>query len=107
MSSGSRFIKAAFTKLHSVNEECEESAVSQFFHILNAVCQQRGLTLLENGKYEFTLYSSCCNTDKGIYYYTTYQNSRINAVQLHKEDLDGSKLISYPLLSKLDILYQN
>lgn len=107
MSSGSRFIKAAFTKLHSVNDATEESAVSQFFHILNSVYQQRGLTLLENGKFEYTLYSSCCNTDKGIYYYTTYQNSRINAVQLHKEDLEENKLISYPLLSNLDILYQN
>ena len=107
MSSGSRFVKAAFTKLHSINDPTEESAVSQFFHILGSARQPRGLTILENGKHEYTLYSSCCNTDKGIYYYTTYQNSRINAIQLHKEDLEKDILMSYPLLSNLDILFQN
>ena len=107
MSSGSRFVKAAFTKLHSFDDGSEESAVCQFFHILSSVCQQRGLTMLEHGKYEYTLYSSCCNTDKGIFYYTTYENSRISAVQLHREDLESIKLISYSLLSNSDILYQN
>lgn len=107
MSSGSRFIKAAFTKMHSINGHGEESAVSQFFHILGSVCQQRGLTKLENGKYEYTLYSSCCNTDKGIYYYTTYDNSQISAVSLHKEALNGASLVTYPLLKGIQICYQN
>lgn len=107
MSSGSRFVKAAFTKLHSICDLNEESAVNQFFHILNSVCQQRGLTQLENEKYEFTLYSSCCNTDKGIYYYTTYDNSQITAVDMHKEDLSGDKLISYPLIRNPQFFYQN
>ncbi len=107
MSSGSRFIKAAFTKFHSICAPDEEKAVSQFFHILNSVCQQRGLTQTEKGKYEFTLYSSCCNTDKGIYYYTTYDNSRITAVDMHSEALSGSKLICYPLITEPQFLYQN
>lgn len=107
MSSGSRFVKAAFTKMHSKCELEEEKAVSQFFHILNSVCQQRGLTETTPDHYEYTLYSSCCNTDKGIYYYTTYDNSRITAVDMHCEDLEGEKLIQYRLIHEPQFLYQN
>ena len=57
--------------------------------------------------YEKTVYSSCCNTDKGIYYYTTYENSQITAVDMRKEDLDGQELISYELVKTQQINYQN
>lgn len=69
---------AAFTKMNACSGDSEEESVSQFFHILTSVEQQRGCCLLENGKYEITLYSSCCNADKGIYYYTTYDNRQIS-----------------------------
>ena len=107
MSSGSRFIKASFTKMHSICGHTEENAVNQFFHILSSVTQQRGLTKLANGEYEYTQYSSCCNTAKGIYYYTTYENSRITAVSMHHTDLNSDKIISYPLMSTPQFLYQN
>ena len=41
---------------------------------------------------------------KGIYYYTTYTNRQITAVDMHREDLDGSGLIHYPMLEKEQIL---
>ena len=62
---------------------------------------------MEKDVYEKTIYSSCCNTDKGIYYYTTYENSQITAVDMQKEDLDGQKLISYELIKNQQINYQN
>lgn len=107
MSSSSRFIKAAFTKMHSICGDTEESAVNQYFHILNSVCQQKGLTQLPNGDYEFTRYSSCCNTDKGIYYYRTYENATTHAIDMHQEKLNDSSLIIYPMLDKAMILRQN
>ena len=103
LSSGSRFIKVAFTKLNSLSKEDENSSVSQFFHILSSVEQQRGCCDLGDGKYEITIYSSCCNMDKGIYYYRTYDNSQISAVYMHHENLDADKLISYPLVTKQQI----
>lgn len=106
LSSQSRFVKAVFTKVNSVCKDGEEESVSQFFHILNSVEQQRGCVKLGD-KYELTIYSSCCNTDKGIYYYKTYDNSQITAVDMYKEDIDGKELISYPLLVKQNILFQN
>ncbi len=54
-----------------------------------------------------TLYTCCCNGDKGIYYYTTYENHQITAVDMHREDLEGDRLIPYPLVQKEQILYQN
>jgi len=106
-SSVSRFIRAAFVKLNSVSGGSEEESVSQFFHILRSVEMPRGCVRPGNGKYDITIYSSCCNTDRGIYYYTTYDNSRICAVDMHKEELQGSVLAVYPLKKKQDIDHQN
>lgn len=36
------------------------------------------------------MYTSYCNADQGIYYYTTYGNHQITAVDMHKEELDGN-----------------
>ena len=68
---------------------------------------QNGIVSMGKDLYEKTIYSSCCNVDKGIYYYTTYENSQVCAVDMHREDLDGNKLVSYPLDKTLAIQYQN
>lgn len=107
LSSASRFVKAAFTRMNSLSADTEEASISQFFHILGSVYQQRGLVHMGKGEYEITIYSSCCNTDKGIYYYTTYENSQITAVDMHREDLDGKELINYPLVTGQQINWQN
>ena len=59
------------------------------------------------GKYEITIYTSCCNAAKGIYYYTTYNNHQISAVDMHRENLDGTELIRYPLITEQQINFQN
>ncbi len=107
LSSQSRFIRVAFTKMNSVSGSSENESVSQFFHILGSVDQQRGCCDVGEGKYEITLYTSCCNTDKGIYYYTTYENHQITAVNMHNENLDGKNLIRYPLILGEQIKMQN
>lgn len=107
LSSQSRFVRASFTKMNSVSEDSEEESVGQFFHILGSVEQQRGCCELRDGKFEITLYTSCCNADKGIYYYTTYTNHQITAVNLYKEDLEEYSLIRYPLVVQEQIKMQN
>ena len=107
LSSMSRFIRASFVKMNSKSNDSELESVSQFFHILNSVEQPRGCCELENGKYEITIYTSCCNLNKGIYYYTTYDNHQITAVDMRKENLDTSKLISYKLIKDEQIKMQN
>lgn len=107
LSSASRFARAAFVKDHSFSGDSEEESVSQFFHILGSVDQQRGGCEVEPGKYEITLYTSCCNCDKGIYYYTTYENHQISAVNMHHEDLNGTMPVRYPVLQGEKICMQN
>lgn len=58
-------------------------------------------------KYEIPLYTSCCNTDKGIYYYNTYDNHRITGVDMHRENLDGDALIVYEPILGEQIKMQN
>lgn len=99
LSSQSRFVRAAFVKMNSVSGSTEPESVNQFFHILGSVEQQRGSCEVSDGKFEITVYTSCINADKGIYYYTTYDNHQITSVNMHNEDLDGSSLIHYPLVS--------
>lgn len=106
MSSASRFVKAAFTLMNSLSGGSESESISQFFHILASVEQQRGCCKVDHG-YEYTIYSSCCNTDTGVYYYTTYENSQITAIDMHRCDLDGDKLISFPLITGQQIRWQN
>lgn len=107
LSSQSRFVKAAFTRLSSLSGEGERESVSQFFHILGSVEQQRGCCQVAPGKYEMTIYTSCCNADRGIYYYTTYDNHQITAVDMHRCDLEAQQLTRYPLLTQGEIRWQD
>ena len=106
LSSSSRFVRAAFTKLNAVSDDSESYSVGQFFHILSSVAQQRGCVRVGDG-FEQTVYSSCCNTDRGIYYYTTYENSQITAVDMKRENLNGNMLRAYPLITSQQINMQN
>lgn len=107
LSSQSRFVRAAFVKMNSVSENSEEESVNQFFHILGSVEQPRGCCEVGEGEYEITVYTSCCNAEKGIYYYTTYENHRITAVDMHAEALEGSRLSRFPLVREEEIRWQN
>ncbi len=58
-------------------------------------------------KYEMTVYSSCCNVDKGIYYYITYENNQITGVDMYRENLSGNQLIIYPMILEQQVRMQN
>ena len=107
LSSASRFVKAVFTRMNSKSGTSESESISQFFHILESVYQQRGCVHMGEDKYEITIYSSCCNMDQGIYYYTTYENSQISGIDMYKENLNDSELVSYNLIEGQQIIMQN
>lgn len=106
LSSASRFVRAAFTRFNAVHGQTEMEEVGQFFHILGSVAQTKGCARAENG-FEATVYSCCCNRDTGVYFYTTYGNSQISAVDPRREDLDGKLPVCYPLIRKQQVKYQN
>ena len=92
-SSPSRFIKATFVKYKSKLGKGEAESFNQFFHILDSVAMPKGCVLVRDGEYEYTRYSSCCNVDKGIYYYKTYDDFNIKKIELSSYNLDDMKLL--------------
>ncbi len=107
VSSMSRFVRIAFAKENSVCDSSESSSVGQFFHLLSFVEMPRGICKTDEGTLDITGYSACINTDKGLYYYTTYNNRRISCVDMHKEELEGDKISRYPLKDEQSIFYVN
>ena len=108
LSSQSRFAKVAFTRANSYSGDSEEESVSQFFHILGSVEQQNGCTFIADPDlYEYTIYTSCYNTNDCVLYYRTYNNSQITALKLENEDLDSTDLINYTLINKEQINFVN
>lgn len=107
LSSQSRFVRAAFVNLNSVSGSSEIESVSQFFHILGSVDNQRGCCGLEEGKFQITIYTSCCSAASGIYYYTSYGNHQISAVDMNRENLDGRELLRFPMITDEQVKMQN
>lgn len=106
-SSASRFVKAAFLSLNTTLGEDEIGNVTQLFHLLAAVSMVKGCVIADSGKPAITTYSVCISADKGIVYYTSYQNSRISAVRLFSENIESRSLIEYQLDKTQSVLYNN
>lgn len=103
----SRFIRCSFATLNSSNEPVEYKNVAQYFHLLGSVQQVAGEDEIEPNVYEVTQYSSCGNTTKGIFYFTTYFNQNVYAVDLNKEDVSGTDLIVYKVPKEMTFNYLN
>ena len=101
-----RFVRIAYLKSKLPETEDLMTGISQFFHILNNVAMPKG-SVLDNGKDDITLYTSCMCQQKGIYYYTTYKNNGISAVDMNKENLDAKEIKRFEYLDNLHITYQN
>ncbi len=107
VSSMSRFVRMAFGKANAVCDENEFAAVGQFFHLLGSVEMIKGVCRTDEGTWDITGYSACVNTARGLYYYTTYGNRRINCVDMHKTDLDSDSISRFALKTEESICYQN
>ena len=103
----SRFVRTAFLKSHMIPLKDESSAINEFFHILSNVSMVNGSVITPHGLNDITTYKSTINLDTGVYYYNTYSNSRLNSINMHKEDLNSDRLIIFPYLDALDINSQN
>ncbi|WP_303007213.1 choloylglycine hydrolase [Romboutsia ilealis] len=103
----SRFIRIAYIRAHMPSIEDEITAVTQFLHMLDYVIMVKGGVITKDGLEDITRYSSCMDQERGIYYYRNYNNNRINAIDMHKEDLDSTEIKLFPYLETQDINYQN
>ncbi len=103
----SRFVRIAYIRANTPEISAGEKAVAQFFNMLDYVKMVRSGVTTQDGLEDMTLYSSCMDLKKGIYYYKTYDNSRINAVGIKTEMFEGKDAISFPYQSEPDFNYQN
>ncbi len=107
LSSPSRFVRASFHALNSVGTHGGTHAVNQLFHVFDTVSQPMGSNVLDSGVFEISLYTCVIDAKRRIYYYRTYDNSRITAVFMDNENLDFDKVIEFKFNNSHDILWQN
>ena len=103
----SRFVRAAYIRANEPELDNDINAVTQFFHMLDYVKMVRGGVITEEGLDDITLYSSCMDQENGIYYYKTYGNNRISAINMNKEELEGKELKIFEYITEQDIKYLN
>lgn len=102
----SRFVRIAYLKAQYPEAEDLMTGISQFQHMLNNVAMPRGAVINE-GSDDITIYTSCMCLQTGVYYYSTYNNLGMSAVDMNKEDLNGDKVKRFEYIDKMSILYQN
>ncbi len=92
-SSPSRFVRAVFLT-QNARPGAGDTAVNQFFHIMDSVAVVEGCVRVADGDVR-TVYTSCCDTGALVYRWTTYENRCISALPLHQ--LDGTQIICHPI----------
>lgn len=103
----SRFIRVAFLRDAMIKNDKDSIDLIEFFHILNNVAMVRGSTRTVEEKSDLTQYTSCMCLEKRIYYYNTYENNQINAIDMNKENLDGNEIKTYKYNKTLSINHVN
>ena len=106
-SSASRFVRAFFLRKNSPVSGGEAETVSQLFHVLSSVEVVKGSCKTETGREHFTVYTSCMSSALGRYYYTTYGNRRVSCADMHSCDINGEKIIRFPLEKEQSVFYQS
>lgn len=88
LSSMSRFVRLAFYKKNSFSEGSEESERNHFFKLLESVYQIKGANEIRYNEFEYTVYTSCIDLFKAIYYYKTYEDPKVREIHLKDYNLD-------------------
>lgn len=103
----SRFIRAVFTKSHSICTDDEVSNITQFFHILDNVSMVKGNVITPEGHCDITAYTSCINTDLNLFYYKTYENNQINCIDMTLINPNNIDLSRFQFGTTQNIKYVN
>ncbi len=102
--SPSRFVRAAFSRANLPQGRCPEECLSQFFHILDGVAMAKGTVITADGQEDYTLYTSCMDLKKGVYYYRSYENSRLTGIPFGKAAM--GEIAAYPYRNTQDIAFE-
>lgn len=96
--SPSRFVRMAILKKIAKKTKTRKEAVNLAFHMLNTVSIHKGLILSKDKKYfAYTLWTVVKDLIKLQFFYRTYNNLNVSAIDLKKEikqNSFGKKIIS-------------
>ena len=106
-SPASRFVKAAFLRMNAPEGMGHEACLAHFFHMLDAVAMPDGIVRTKRGLFERTSYSCCFDADEGVFYYKTYENNRLTAVDMRRMHLDGKELVEYEVVRTQQTAWAN
>ncbi len=90
----SRFVKTAFQKTYLTAPENISEAIVAGFHILSGVAVPKGVVLNENGKPDYTQYTSFMDLQESTYYYSTYENRTVRYAQLQEVDMVAAEPVA-------------
>lgn len=102
-----RFLRVAYWKKYTQQAKNETEGVTNLFHILSSVNIPKGVVMTKEGKTDYTIYTATMCAQSKNYYFKLYDNSRISAVSLMNEDLNGKELITFEWDRKQDIKQLN
>lgn len=106
-SSPSRFVRTAFHRAHAPVPETPQEGVAQCMTLLSCAAVPRGSSLGENGTCRFTVYTACCDLQRGDYYLSPHENRRLTGVSLRRAGLEGTEPIIFPIPRQQDVGWVN
>lgn len=80
--SPSRFVKVAYLNANYPAKDSEADNVMRMFHTLGNVSMVEGASTMENGQFEYTVYTGCYSAKTQQYYTRTYQDAAIKCASL-------------------------
>lgn len=104
-SSFSRFVRTVFLSNHASLPVERTGEISRFFHIMDGVSVPKGCVKTSEDKDVLTYYTSCADTEAGVYYVITHENRRIRALPISAVPLDTDTLYAVSIAGKEDISY--
>lgn len=103
-SSQSRFVRALFVKNH-IGSIDGGGEVSSFFHAMDAVKVPYGCVLNDRGERTYSVYTSCADMERIVYYFTTYESRRIRALSLFEHEISGDGLSVFDIKDKESVAF--
>lgn len=90
-----RFVRAAYYNTHYPAQQGESANVTRLFRTLGSVEQFLGGGLMEDGKYEYTIYTGGFSSATNTYYMSLYEDPAIKSYPMSAADLNGSALHTF------------
>lgn len=90
-----RFVRVAYYNTHYPAQQGEKNNTVRLFRTLWSVQQTIGGAKMEDGKYEYTVYTGGFSAATNTYYYSVYEDPALRPFKMDATDLDGSELYTF------------